>query len=81
MTLARLAIQQAFQHSHGDGYSVDEAQFFLRFSADKCVYSEAVNTISAELNRKANYKTRLLVFTPSARWYCHIAPALNERLN
>ena len=45
MVLVHLAARQTFHHSQVDGYSVDEAQFFLRLSADKCVYSEVFNRI------------------------------------
>ena len=62
MVLVRLATRQTFCHSHVDGYSVDEAQFFLHLSAGKCVYSEVVNRIKQKCEL-AN--STALVFTPS----------------
>jgi len=61
MVLVHLDTRQTFHHSHVDGYSVDEAQFFLRLSADKCVYSEVFNRIKLKCELASSTE---LVFTP-----------------
>jgi hypothetical protein len=63
MVLVHLDTQQTFHRSHIDGYSVDEMQFFLRLSADKCVYSEVFNRIKQKCELASSTE---LVFTPPA---------------
>lgn len=61
--ISPLGTRQTFHHSHVNGYSVDEGQFFLRLSADKCVYSEVFNRIKQKCEFASSTE---LVSTPSA---------------